>query len=63
MSEVLAHLLALGCCAAMLGLGLGVWLGVRTRLWSAVLAGVGSVVVAVLWWQRVFLPMIQGGMP
>lgn len=59
----LVCLAAFGTCAAILGLGLGLWIGLRTRNPPAVLTAVASVVVAVLWWRQVFLPMIQKGMP
>lgn len=59
----LACLVAFGFCAAILGLGLGLWIGLRARNPPAVLTAIASVVVAVLWWRQVFLPMIQKGMP
>ena len=59
----LVLLLALGVCAAMLGLGFGLWIGVRIKRPSAVLAGVFSVVVALLWYRKVIAPMIQGELP
>lgn len=59
----LVFLLALGACAAMLGLGLGLWIALRVRRLSSVVASVFSLAVAVFWWQVVFLPMIQGGSP
>jgi len=59
----LVFLLALGVCAAMLGFGLGLWIALRVRRLSSVLASAFSVAVAVLWWREVFLPMIQGGNP
>ena len=58
----LAGLVAFGCCASILGLGLGVWIGLRIRNLPSLLTSVGSVVVAVLWWRQVFLPMIEKGM-
>lgn len=59
----LVCLVAFGCCAAILGLGLGVWIGLRTRSGPAILTAIVSVVVAAFWWWQVFLPMIQNGMP
>ena len=59
--EALAHLVALGVCSAMLGFGLGLWIGVRIRSPSTALTALGSVVVALLWWVWVFSPLIQDG--
>ena len=59
----LAHLLALGVCGALLGLGLGVWIGLRTRRFPAAMAAIFSIAVAVLWWREVFVPLLQGAIP
>ena len=59
----LATLLALGICAAMLGVGLSLWIALRVRRMSSFLAGAFSVAVAVVWWREVLSPMIQGGTP
>lgn len=59
--SVLANLSAVGACSCILALGLGLWIGLRTRKWKAILTGFASMAVAILWWLLVFRPLIEGG--
>lgn len=61
--EVLAAVLAVGVCAAILGLGLGLWLAVRIRRLTVAGTALFAAVVALAWWIRVFVPLIAGTSP
>jgi hypothetical protein len=56
--ETLAFVLAVGCCAIFLGLGLGLWIAVRLRTPAALVAGAWSVLVALAWWWLVVGPLL-----
>jgi len=57
--ETLAFVLALGACSMLLGLGLGLWIGVRFRSAPALAAGAWSVLVVLAWWWLVFGPLLR----
>ena len=56
--STLAFILAVGVCAGLLGLGLGLWIAVRLRTPAALAAGLWSALVVLAWWGWVFGPML-----
>ncbi len=61
MRTVCAHISALGACAAILGLGVGLWTAVRRPRLSTLCAGLFAIAVAGLWWFLVFAPLFDSG--
>ena len=55
---IFAHISALGVCAAVLGLGVGLWTALRRPRLTTVGAALLAVMVAALWWWVVFAPLL-----